>query len=128
MARRPALSKSETEVVRIVWDLKTATVRQVLEAMPDSRRVEYKTVQTYLRRLESKGYIKAEKSNRSTVYSPRVQAAQVIKETVNDFVDRLFDGEALSLVEHLVREKVTPDEVGRLKKLLNELEEKNDAS
>ncbi len=128
MAKRQALSKSETEVARIVWDLKSATVRQVLEAMPDSRQVEYKTVQTYLRRLDSKGYVKAEKSRRSTVYTPRVRPAQVIKETVNDFVDRLFDGEALSLVEHLVREKVKPDEVARLKSLLNELEAENDAS
>ncbi len=127
MAKRQALSKSETEVARIVWDLKSATVRQVFEAMPNSRQVEYKTVQTYLRRLESKGYVNAEKSRRSTVYSPRIRPAQVIKETVNDFVDRLFDGEALSLVEHLVREKVTPDEVLRLKKLLKELEAENDA-
>ena len=100
------LSKAETEIARIVWKLGEATVRQVLEAVSSSRNIEYKTVQTYLRRLETKGYVRARKSGRSTVYSPRVRPAQVIKETVNDFVDRLFDGEALPLVEHLVRERV----------------------
>lgn len=128
MADRPALSKAETEIARIVWKLGEATVRQVLEQTSESRGIEYKTVQTYLRRLESKGYVTARKDGRSTVYSPRVRPAQVIKETVNDFVDRLFDGEALPLVEHLVRERVTPEEVQRLRDLLNELERDNDAS
>ena len=34
MARRPALSKSEMEAARIVWNLGQATVRQVFEAFP----------------------------------------------------------------------------------------------
>ncbi|MCH8962161.1 MAG: insulinase family protein [Bacteroidetes bacterium] len=47
MADRPALSKAELEVARIVWRLSGATVRQVYEEMPESRDVEYKTVNIY---------------------------------------------------------------------------------
>ena len=55
---RPPASKAELEVARIVWQLGGATVRQVFESLPSDRKVEYKTVQTFLRRLESKGYLK----------------------------------------------------------------------
>ena len=57
---RPPLSKAELEVARVVWRLGGGTVREVLESLPDRRQaeVEYKTVQTYLRRLEAKGYLK----------------------------------------------------------------------
>ena len=61
MARRPALSKAEMEVVRIVWNLGEATVRQALDAFPSQRNIDFTTVQTYLRRLETKGYLRAKR-------------------------------------------------------------------
>jgi predicted transcriptional regulator len=48
MAKRPALAKSELEIARIVWNLKEATVRQVADALPDDRKLDFWTVQTYL--------------------------------------------------------------------------------
>ena len=56
-AQRAALSKAELETARIVWSLGDVTVRQVLEALPADRQIEYKTVQTFLRRLQAKGYV-----------------------------------------------------------------------
>ena len=57
--RRPALAKSELEVLRLVWKLGEATVRQVLDALHEDRKLDFWTVQTYLRRLESKSYLVA---------------------------------------------------------------------
>ncbi len=129
MTRRPALSKAEMEVARIVWQQGGATVRQVLESMPASRQAQYKTVQTYLRRLEAKGYVRSRKEGRSTFYSPRVRPGQVIRETVSDFVTRLFDGEALPLVEHLIREQgMDHQDIDKLRTLLDQLESEQDES
>jgi BlaI family penicillinase repressor len=123
MARRRALSKAEMEVARIVWQHGGATVREVLEALPEERRVDYKTVQTYLRRLEAKGYLRTRREGRSLRYLPRVRPGQVIKETVEDFVNRLFGGEPLPLFEHLIRDHgLSDEEIQRLRELLDELE------
>ena len=123
MARRAALSKAELETARIVWSLGGATVRQVLEALPPDRQVEYKTVQTFLRRLEAKGYLHARREGKTIHYRPRVRATQVVRETVQDFLARLFDGEALPLVEHLISDHgLSTDEIARLRLLLNQLE------
>jgi len=123
MAKRPALSKAEMEVAHIVWTLQGATVRAVLEALPANRNVDYKTVQTYLRRLEAKGYLSSKRDGRSLVYSASVRPKLVIRETVHDFVGRLFGGEALPLVEHLIREEgLSQTDIGRLRELLDELE------
>lgn len=122
MADRRALSKAEMEVARIVWDLKQATVREVLEGLPPGRQIDYKTVQTFLRRLEAKGYLSSRRDGRSLIYTACVRPNVVIKETVKDFVGRLFDGEALPLVEHLIREQAFNDsDIGRLRGLLDEL-------
>ncbi|REJ90054.1 MAG: BlaI/MecI/CopY family transcriptional regulator [Planctomycetota bacterium] len=128
MPKRAALSKAEMEVAHIVWERGDATVRQVLEALPTRRKIDYKTVQTYLRRLESKGYLTSKRDGRSLVYSASVRPRQVIRETVSDFVGRLFGGESLPLVEHLIREDgLTGEEIRKLRELLDELEASNNA-
>ena len=127
MVRRAGLSKAELEVARIVWSLGDATVRQVHEALPVDRRLDYKTVQTYLRRLEAKGYLATRRDGKSIRYRPRIRPTQVVRETVDDFVARLFDGEALPLVEHLIADrKLSPDEIARLRALLTGLEHEHD--
>jgi BlaI family transcriptional regulator, penicillinase repressor len=126
MAQRAALSKAEMETARIVWNLGEATVRQVLEALPEDRQIDYKTVQTFLRRLEGKGYLHARREGKTIHYRPRVRAAQVMREAVNDFVGRLFDGEALPLVEHLIADHgLTTAEIAKLREVLDQLEEEN---
>ncbi|REK18219.1 MAG: BlaI/MecI/CopY family transcriptional regulator [Planctomycetota bacterium] len=125
MAKRPACSKAELEIARLVWDLEGATVRQVLDALPGGRDLDYKTVQTYLRRLETKGYLKSRQDGRTRVYTPRVRPTQVISETVGDLVDRLFGGEALPLVEHLISaQRLSQEEIQRLRELIDDWEAK----
>ncbi len=124
MGDRPALSKGEMEVARVLWELKKATVREVFEAIPADRSLEFATVQTYLRRLESKGYVKADLDGRVLVYSPRVRAATVIRETVGDLVDRLFGGETLPLMRHLIEDgRVSADELAELRDLIDRMEQ-----
>ncbi len=103
MAKRPTAAKSELEVARIVWQLGRASVRQVLEALPAERNVDFKTVQTYLRRLEAKGYLRTKREGRTKIYAPRVRPGQVIGEVIDDLVERLFGGESLPLFAHLIR-------------------------
>ena len=123
--RRNPLPKSELEVLRIVWKFGEATVRQVLDALPEDRKLDFWTVQTYLRRLEAKSYLQKRKDGRSNVYSPAVQPKRVMSEVLDDFVDRLFDGEALPLFQHLIQDRgLTNDEIDQLQDTLDKLKKK----
>ena len=123
MPPRPGLSKAELELARVVWELKEATVRQVHEALPESRGMDFTTAQTYLRRLEEKGYLNVRLEGRTRVYSPKVRPRTVIRETVSDLVERLFAGESLPLVQHLVEENsFSSDELKQLRELIDRME------
>ena len=127
MPPRPGLSKAELEIARIVWGLKSATVRQVHDALPVGRDVDFTTVQTYLKRLEEKGYLKVRLESRTRIYAPRVKPRTVIRETVDDLVERLFGGDAMPLMQHLVEEKeFSTAEIEQLRSLLNRLEGDSD--
>ena len=124
MTERPSLSKGELEVARVLWELKHATVREVHEALPPSSQMEFATVQTYLRRLEKKGYLKAKLDGRTRVYSSRVKPRTVIRETVDDIVNRLFAGDTMPLMEHLIEDRgLSDDDIVRLRDLLDRLED-----
>jgi len=127
MPDRPALSRGEMEVARVLWLLKKGTVREVHEAFPEQRQIDFSTVQTYLRRLEQKGYLKVRMDGRTRVYSPRVKPRTVIRETVDDLLERLFGGDALPLMQHLIEDRgIGEDEIGQLRELLDRLEEERD--
>jgi predicted transcriptional regulator len=109
MAPRPALAKSELEIARIVWDMGKGTVRQVHEKLPPERAIDFFTVQTYLRRLEAKGYLGVRKEGRCNVYYPKVRPGRVVRELLNDFVARLFDGDVVPLFQQLIRDRGLSD-------------------
>ena len=124
MAKRPALAKSELEVARIVWRLGEATVREVLDALPPKRGLDFATVQTYLRRLASKGYLRVRQRGRTNVYASSVEPGRVLRELIDDFVDRVFDGDTLPLVQHLIQgAELSDDEIDRLQRTLDDLKE-----
>lgn len=123
MAKRASLSKSETGVARTLWRLGSATARQVVEALPEAERRDFSTIQTYLARLEAKGYVTSKLAGRVKVFTAKVKPTQVIRETVDDFVERLFGGQSFSLMKHLIDEgRVTGEELGELRQLLDDIE------
>ena len=123
MPPRPGLSKAELEIARIVWELKDAGVRQVFEALPPGRDIDFTTVQTYLRRLEEKGYLNARLEGRNRVYSPKVRPSTVIRETVGEMVDLLFGGDTMPLMKHLVEDrKFSSNDIEQLRQLRDRLD------
>jgi predicted transcriptional regulator len=115
----PAVSPAETEILRLVWQLKSATVQDICEALSEDRSVTYATVQTVLRRLEKKGYVRHDVKGKAHLFSAAVKREQVIKRTVSDFVQRLFGGDPLPLMLHLAdHSELNAEDIDRLKKLI----------
>jgi len=114
----PALSPSETEILRLVWQLDKATVQDVCDKLPAKRKIAYATVQTLLRRLEKKGYLKHHIRGKAHVFFAAVKSENVIKRSVNDFLDRLFGGDPIPLMQYLAKHgKIDAGDIEKLKKL-----------
>lgn len=115
------LSPAETEILRLVWQLQTPTVGQVVGALPAGRTISYATVQTMLRRLEKKGYIAHDVKGKAHIFHPLEKKDKVLKSAVNGFLDRLFGGDAVPLMQYLAENKqITASDIDRLKDILNQ--------
>jgi predicted transcriptional regulator len=115
-----AMSPAETEILRLVWQLDEATVQQICDRLPARRKIAYKTVQTLLRRLENKGYLKHKVEGKAHVFCPAVRRDRVVKRTVLDFLDRLFGGDPRPLMQFLAEDgHIDAKDILRLKKLID---------
>jgi BlaI family transcriptional regulator, penicillinase repressor len=102
---KSTLTGQELEIMKEVWRLESATVRQVYEALLERRRIAYTTVMTMLNILEHKGFLKKRQEERAYVYSPAQPQKQVVGSMVREFVNRVFNGSAEPLLLHLVEDQ-----------------------
>src|SRR5215831_8644705 len=116
---KPALTGQELEIMKVVWTLESATVRQVYETLLKKRHIAYTTVMTMMNILEQKGFLKKRQDDRAYIYSPTQPQKQVIGSMVRDFVNRVFNGAAEPLLLHLVEDqKLTEDDLDEVRKMI----------
>lgn len=123
MARKSSktLTDGELRLMEVLWELKTASVRDVVNALSDQEPVAYNTVQTMLGILEAKGYLEHHKEGRAFVYAPLVDRTTARNSALKHFIGRFFDGSPQALVQNLIQdEDVDSIEIDRLRKLLQE--------
>jgi BlaI family transcriptional regulator, penicillinase repressor len=103
--KHATLTPQELEIMKLVWERDTSTVRDVYEALLKQRKVAYTTVMTMMKILETKGYLKKRRQDRAFVYQPVRPKNQVIGGMIGEFVDRVFNGAAEPLLVHLVKSR-----------------------
>jgi BlaI family transcriptional regulator, penicillinase repressor len=120
----PTLTPQELAIMKVVWRLDEATVRDVYEALRDTRPVAYTTVMTMMKILEDKGYLKKTLVDRAHVYRPAQRRQQVVGAMLRDFLDRVFDGAPDALLLHLAKDSKLTDKQRRIvKQLIEEADE-----
>ena len=95
------LTRNELEIMDILWERGTATVRDVVDAIPRRKRPAYTTVQTVINRLEGKGAVKRTgKEGNAHLFAAVVTRPRTYQRMIREMVDII--GWAQGLVSHLV--------------------------
>jgi predicted transcriptional regulator len=124
MAAIAPLTPQELAIMKVVWRLGTATVRDVHDVLRRERREDlaYTTVLTMMRILEQKGALSKAQDGESRAhrYKPVRTQRHVMRLMVREFVDRVFDGATESLVAQLVSDgRLSPRDREQIRKLLD---------
>ena len=120
----PTLTPQELAIMKVVWRLEVATVREVYEALRLKRSIAYTTVMTMMKILEEKGFLTKTMVERAHVYKPAKPRQQVVGAMVKDFVDRVFDGASGALLVHLARDNRLSDRQRKaVRQMLEEMKE-----
>jgi predicted transcriptional regulator len=90
----------ELDVMGVLWETGSATVAEVRDRLPAD--LAYTTVLTILRNLEAKGFVRHEDEGKAHRYFPKLARKTAGKTAVSRLVDKMFGGNAATLVSHLV--------------------------
>ena len=114
-----SLTRRELDLMSVLWHLKSATVAEVRDRLTDD--LAYPTVLTMLRNLEIKGYARHEEEGRAFRYYPVLQPNDDGDGALRRLVSKVYQGSREMLVSRLIAdEKISPNELRRIKKLLQE--------
>ena|SRR5579864_230398 len=117
--RHTTLTGQELEIMKVIWQLDSATVRQVYEELLKKRHIAYTTVMTLMNILEKKGHLKKRQQDRAYLYAPVKPQKQVIGAIVREFVQRVFNGSAEPLLLHLIEdEQLTANDLDEIRRTI----------
>lgn len=112
------LTKAEEQIMQVLWDLKEASVKEVIEKLPTPKPA-YNTVSTIIRILETKKFVAHEPIGRGFVYSPIIEKEAYSNQSLHKLMNGYFEGSFKSMVSFFVKENKM--DVAELESILKEV-------
>jgi BlaI family penicillinase repressor len=125
MARQKGTNPTdrELEILRILWEHGSCSVRRVHEIVSEGSDTGYTTSLKFMQIMLEKGLVTRDTSNRTHIYTAIAEEANIQRQLAADLVDKAFGGSAQMLVMQALQEKQVPqNELDRIKNMLDELE------
>lgn len=119
MSKPPRPTDVELSILRVLWDLGPATVKQVHQVLNQEREISYTGVLRMLQVMFEKGLVVRNESERSHVYQPTQARDAMQTGLVADLMRRAFAGSAKDLVLAALKSgSVSPQERAEIRALL----------
>ena len=118
----PVFTGRELDLMSVLWREGSGSVAEVRKALGDT--VAYTTVLKILQILEEKGAIRHEAEGRAYRYFPVVESGEAGRNALSRILEKIFGGSAELLLTQLVSDQeISPEELTRMRRLLEEMEE-----
>ena|SRR5438105_2381689 len=116
-------TKSELEILKVLWKNGPSTVRQVNDKLNEqTRAVQYTSTLKLMQIMQEKGLLKRDDSNMKHVYSPSEPEQKTKNALLEKFVESMYNGSASSLVMQLLgNKKTSKKELEAIRELLNKM-------
>ena len=117
------LTNKEEEVLQVLWILKKAFVKEIIEALPEPK-PHYNTVSTMIRNMEQKGYVDYQAYGKTHQYYPIVSKEAYRKAFMKKTINTYFENSYKNVVSFFAKEeKISVEE---LKEIIDLIEQKKD--
>lgn len=128
MANQNKPTSAELEILSILWERETATVREVYEIINARKPTAYTTVLKLMQIMTEKGLVEPDKSGKAHVFRPLQPQSETQKNLVADLIEKAFRGSALRLVQHVLESKpASVEELKEIRKMIREAEKKGES-
>lgn len=116
-------TKSELEILSVLWKLDQATVREVFELVNEQRPASYTTVLKLMQIMHEKGLVERDAANKAHVYRAKIKQNETGKQMIQDVLQKVFGGSALRLVQQVLETETTSaEEMKEIRKMIEQAE------
>ncbi len=116
-----SLGQLQRAVMEVVWRRGEASVHDVLRELGTRKKLAYTTVLTVLQKLEKAGWLEHRNEGKSYIYTPTASRDEAGAGSVRGFLKRVFEGDAVAMFQHLIRESNLSDqELSELRAMIDE--------
>lgn len=120
-------TNAELQILNALWDLREGTVEEIVKQLLVSPPANYKTVQSLLRILEKKGFVRHTIRGRAFVFTARLTRDEVGGTLAKHLLDRTFRGSAAALMMNMLdRNAVSEQQLDELEALIQGYRERKD--
>ncbi len=123
-AKKPEPTRSELEILQVVWKHGPSTVRFVNDQLNEQKRaVQYTSTLKLMQIMAEKGILKRDESSMKHIYSAAMEEQKFKGFLLDRFVDSLYEGSAASLMMQLLgNKKASKEELDQIRDLLDKLD------
>ena len=119
-------TESELEILQVLWDRQSATVRTVHEELSKTKDSGYTTTLKLMQIMFEKGLVTRDDSSKTHIYTPAVTREKTQKQFLNRMIDTLFAGSSANLVlQALGGHAASGEELEKIQLLINDLKKNN---
>ncbi|MBQ9946459.1 MAG: BlaI/MecI/CopY family transcriptional regulator [Clostridia bacterium] len=117
------ITEKEWTVLEVLWKNEKAELGQITESLKKENGWSINTTHTYLTRMEAKGIVSIDKETVPHTYHAAVSKDECLRRERKSFLHRVYRGSAGDLITAFLKEeKISAEEVEKLKRLLEEME------
>jgi predicted transcriptional regulator len=116
-------TRSELEILSVLWERGEATVREVFESINEQRKSSYTTVLKMLQIMHEKGLVERNEEMRAHVYRAKIRQNETGQQMLNEVMNKVFGGSALRLVQQVLENETTSaEEMQEIRQMILEAE------
>lgn len=124
MKYNSGLSENEWYIMQVLWEKSSASLRELCDALSESKGWTKHAISSFLKRMLEKGAISVDESGKVKNYIAVWNKDETILEETQSIMERVYKGDLLLMVSNAVKEqKMTKEEIEELKNMLDSMEE-----
>lgn len=118
------LTNKEEEIMRVLWNLKKAFVKEVVAELPEPK-PHYNTISTVIRNMEEKGFIGHEAFGKSHRYYPAISQEEYKKTFMHKTIQHYFENSYKNVVSFFAKEdKISVNELKEIISIIEKNQQK----
>ena len=123
MKDNSGLSENEWYIMQVLWEKSSASLREICDALKESKGWTKHAISSFLKRMQEKGAISVDESGKVKNYVAVWNKEETILEETQSIMERVYKGNLLLMVSNAVKEqKLTKEEIEELKNMLDRME------